>query len=68
MSQDIAFFKSKVAQRIFILFIICAIAPMAILAAISFLQINRQFDMNEREQLYTEAKSKSAAIFDFASV
>ena len=64
MSRDIAFFKSKVAQRIFILFIICAVAPMGILSVISFLQINRQFDMNEREQLYTEAKSKSTAIFE----
>ncbi|HOO37840.1 MAG TPA: HD domain-containing protein [Deltaproteobacteria bacterium] len=64
MSRDIAFFKSKVAQRIFILFIICAVAPMGILSAISFFQIDRQFDMNEREQLYTEAKSKSTAIFE----
>ena len=64
MKRDLAFLKSKVAQRIFILFIICAIVPMAILAVISFYQINRQLDMNARDRLHKEAISRSTLVFE----
>ena len=64
MKKDLAFLKSKVALRISILFIICAIVPMTILAVISFFQINRQLDMNARDRLHKDAISRSTLIFE----
>ncbi|MBN2298608.1 MAG: hypothetical protein JXM72_08435, partial [Deltaproteobacteria bacterium] len=57
-------FKSRLARRIFILFIICAIAPMTIFAIISFMQVNSQIEANITENLRSRASSLGTLIID----
>ncbi|MBN2297864.1 MAG: HD domain-containing protein [Deltaproteobacteria bacterium] len=56
--------RSRLARRIFILFIICAIAPMTIFALISFMQVNRQIEANIKENLRSQASSLGTLIID----
>ena len=57
-------FKSKVAKRIFGLFILAAFIPVILISLISFNYISTQLDQESRRQLYRESRSLGLVIFD----
>ncbi len=57
-------FRSKVARRIFGLFIFCALIPFLTLAAFTYLFVNQQFQNQAYSQLSRTSKSKGLEIYD----
>ena len=51
MKLDTAILRSKVGRRIFLLFVLCALLPIAALAIISFSQVTRQLQAQSRARL-----------------
>ena len=64
MSIELAFLKSKVARRIFILFIFCALVPIVALAAISFSQVTDQLYEQSWKRLRESTKAMGMSIFE----
>lgn len=64
MRIDRAFLRSKVARRIFALFVLCALLPIAALAVLSFRQVTGQLDQQGRLRLRQAAKATGVAIFE----
>lgn len=58
------FLHSKVARRIFGLFIVCALLPITALTFISFRQVTEQLERDARLQLRQAAKSEGAAMYE----
>lgn len=58
MKLDTAFLRSKVGRRIFVLFVLCALLPIAALAIISFSQVTKQL----QEQSLTRLQQASEAL------
>jgi putative nucleotidyltransferase with HDIG domain len=57
-------FQSKVAQRIFVLFICCAMFPLGVMALLSFNQVSNQLKEQSVEQLRKAAKAHGVSIFE----
>ena len=57
MKLDYRFLRSKVARRIFLLFIVCAMVPITILGILSFWQVTNQL----REQSLARLKESAKA-------
>lgn len=55
--MNITFLRSRVARRIFALFVLCALLPIAALAIISFLQVTRQLKEQSFARLQQASKS-----------
>jgi hypothetical protein len=51
MEWKLTFLRSKVARRIFALFILCALLPIGALAVLSFREVTKQLDEQSRAQL-----------------
>ena len=64
MKLDTTFFKSKVARRIFVLFVFCALVPISALAIISFSQVSELLDKQSQRQLHLTSKSLGVSIFE----
>jgi putative nucleotidyltransferase with HDIG domain len=64
MNYSRAFFRSKVARRMSILFIICALFPIAILALLSFRNVTNQLFQQSQSRLHQANKLISMAIFE----
>jgi len=64
MQIDKAFLTSKVARRVFFLFIICAIVPLAILAGITFKTVTAQLTEQAIKRLSQECKLKGLEIYN----
>ncbi len=64
MKFDTTFFRSKVARRIFVLFIFCALVPISALAIISFSQVSELLDKQSKRQLHLTSKSLGVSIFE----
>ena len=62
MKLDRSFLKSKVARRIFILFILCALVPISGLTVISYLQVSKELKTQSMEQLYNSASVHGRSI------
>ncbi len=58
------FIRSKVARRIFLMFILCALFPVAALAFISFLHVNQQLKEQSQRQLREASKAQGMSIFE----
>ncbi|HXZ29175.1 MAG TPA: HD domain-containing phosphohydrolase [Terriglobales bacterium] len=61
---DIAFLRSKVARRVFLLFVVCAMLPILALALISFRQVTEQLREQSRKQLQQESKTQGMNLFE----
>ncbi|MHA1739289.1 MAG: ATP-binding protein [Candidatus Heimdallarchaeota archaeon] len=59
-----SFFKSKIARRIFFLFVSCAILPMVTLAYISFRTISYELNQQARKELHQICKGAGFDIFN----
>jgi HD-GYP domain-containing protein (c-di-GMP phosphodiesterase class II)/HAMP domain-containing protein len=57
-------FSSKVARRIFLLFILCALIPVSVLAYLSFSQVQRSLYAQAEEDLRFATKTSGMATFE----
>ena len=64
MKIDPSFLRSKVARRIFALFIFCALVPILALAIISFTQVTEQLDSQSQRRLKQSSKALGMSIFE----
>ena len=64
MPLDRTFFRSKVARRIFILFICCAILPILALAALSLATVSEQLNEQSQKRLHQAAKGVGQSIIE----
>ncbi|HEX7549011.1 MAG TPA: hypothetical protein VF579_00380, partial [Candidatus Methylomirabilis sp.] len=64
MPLDRTFFRSKVARRIFILFICCAILPILALAALSLTTVSEQLNQQSQKRLHQAAKGVGQSIIE----
>jgi len=63
MKLEMTFLKSKVARRIFFLFIGCALLPILALTAVSFHEVSTQLRNESRKQLAQASKAQGMAIY-----
>lgn len=64
MKFEMKSFHTKVARRIFFLFIICAILPVSVFAAISFIHVKKQLLDQCNENLRRESKSLAISFYE----
>jgi len=64
MKWDKAFFRSRVAQRIALLFILCALLPIALLAIFSFRQVTKHLHEQSRTRLHQKTKIMSMSFVE----
>lgn len=58
------FLRSKVARRIFIMFVLCALIPISALAVLSYIQVSEQLTKQGMDQLYNSAKAHGLSIYE----
>lgn len=64
MKIDPSFLRSKVARRIFSLFIFCALVPISALAIISFTQVKEQLNKQSQRRLHQSKKALGMSILE----
>ena len=64
MKFDTAFLRSKVARRIFVLFVLCALLPTGALAVLSFHHVTRQLNEQSQRRLYQAGKAVGMGIYE----
>lgn len=64
MKFDWTSFRSKVARRIFTLFILCALLPITALAFISFGQVTHQLNKQSQRRLHQANKAMGLSIYE----
>ena len=64
MAIDLTFLRSKVAQRIFLLFVLCALVPIAALAIVSFTLVTRQLNDESQARLSQASKAHGMGIYE----
>jgi diguanylate cyclase (GGDEF)-like protein len=64
MKFDWKFLHSKVARRIFMLFILCALLPTLTLAIVSYSLVVKQLNTQTQERLHKASKETALAIFE----
>ena len=64
MRIDMTFLRSRVARRIFLLFVLCALLPIALLAVLSIRQVTRELDRESRIRLRQETKATGLALYE----
>ena len=64
MSLDKAFLTSKVAQRIFLLFLLCALLPLVILAVVISSAVDSQLSEQAIKRLNQNCKVKGLEIYN----
>jgi putative nucleotidyltransferase with HDIG domain len=64
MKLNATFLRSKVARRIFLLFVLCALLPIGALAAISFGHVTQQLTEQSQRQLRQASKAQGMSIYE----
>ena len=64
IKSGVLFLKSKISRRIFLLFISCAILPIATLSYISFKTISHELNKRARKELRQQCKSRGLDIYN----
>ena len=64
MKIDRTFLRSRVARRIFTLFVVCALLPIAALAILSFSQVTGQLYQQSRGRLRQATKAVGLSIYE----
>lgn len=62
------FLNSKVARRVFFLFVACALLPITLLAIVAFYQVSEQLRSESGKQLFQASKSQGMAIYERLSM
>ena len=68
MRLPTTFLSSKVARRIFLLFVSCALLPITVLAVVSFFQVSKQLRSESEKQLAQATKTQAMVIFERLSI
>ena len=63
MNIDVTLFKSKVARRMFVLFVVTAVIPVALLAFLTFNQVTLHLSKQTQRHLHQNTKSIGLDIF-----
>ena len=61
-----SFFRSKVAQRFFIVFVFCAMLPIIALSFFSYVQVSKQLKQQSLKRLQSSAKAHGMSIYERA--
>ncbi|MCK5096991.1 MAG: hypothetical protein KAR45_02750, partial [Desulfobacteraceae bacterium] len=61
-----SFFRSKVAQRFFIVFVFCAMLPIIVLSFFSYVQVSKQLKQQSLKRLQRSAKAHGMSIYERA--
>ncbi len=61
---DSAFLRSKIARRIFGLFVGCALLPLVVLTAVTFFQVTTQIEKQSLERLQQSSKAHGLSIYE----
>ena len=64
MKVDTTFLRSKVARRVFFLFILCALLPITVMAIISFGHVSQQLKEQSHKRLHQASKSVGMAVYE----
>jgi signal transduction histidine kinase len=64
MRLDPTLFRSKVAQRIFLLFLFCALLPVTALAVVSYVQVSGQLKEQSQRRLRQATKAAALSIYE----
>ncbi len=64
MGFELQSFRTQVARRIFLLFIVCAILPITALAALSYFQVARHLKTLHFQRLNQESKAIATSIYE----
>jgi signal transduction histidine kinase len=64
MKLELRSFRTKVARRLFTLFVACAVVPILALAWISFSQANRQIREQSRNRLVQDSKAAGMSLLE----
>ena len=59
-----SFFRSKVAQRFFTVFVLCAMLPIIVLSLFSYIQVSRQLKNQSFKRLQSAAKAHGMSIYE----
>ncbi len=59
-----SFFRNKVAQRVFILFVLCSMLPILVLSILSYTQVSKQLKEQSLKQLQNSAKIHGMSIYE----
>ncbi len=68
MKIEMKLFRSKVARRIFTLYILCAILPVLALATVSYVIVKDQLQVQSKNRLRREAKALGLSIYERLSL
>src|SRR4030042_2863814 len=64
MKFESTFLRSKVTRRIFLLFVCCAVLPIAALAVLSYSHVTKQLNEIGQRRLHHASKAVGMAIFE----
>jgi putative nucleotidyltransferase with HDIG domain len=64
MRIDTTFLRSKVARRIFLLFVLCALFPIAILAVFSIREVTQQLTRESEARLLQATRAEGMSIYE----
>ncbi len=64
MKLEATFFRSKVARRILVLFVCCALVPITAVAILSFTRVTKQLNEQSHRRLRQGAKAMGMSIYE----
>lgn len=64
LNFELKSFKTRVARRVFLLFIVCAIVPVTILGMVSYRQVKYNMDQQHHLLLRQESRSVALSIYE----
>ncbi len=64
MKLEWTFLRSKVARRIFLLFVLCALLPIAALAIVSFGHVTQELNRQSQKRLHQGSKAVALGIYE----
>jgi putative nucleotidyltransferase with HDIG domain len=64
MAMQMTFLRSKVARRIFVLFVGCALLPIVALTVLSFYEVSNQLKNESQKQLQQSTRAEGFAVYE----
>ncbi len=64
LRKSYGFLRSRVARRVFLLFVLCALLPMSLLAVLSFSHVTKQLERQALRRLHHECKAAGLTIIE----
>lgn len=61
---NVRFLRSRFGRRLLLMFVVCAILPLAVLAALSFQHVTKQLNEQSRARLHQATRAMGVAIYE----